>query len=320
MPENAFRPRSKSVSFAERNDRLRRPKLDTKLKSKTDDDIFGSTYIPNRFLTSSSFWNSNDWSPLMGRGISLANPEYFNLSVLKMIQIALNMSSGAEIIMSFGARDGGFDFAERLREDLYAALFGHRPEKNRVRAYLDYHSLQEHPATRYPWHAGAKKGFMENPFWDIAYRNGVENAKIMIFNISSEWLRSAYCYEEFEWFREKKKKDVSFPGLFLFNKEAQEFLTAKGQDIPGLAKIDNGPKLYNEIISTLSLPNISSLNVGLPMGTITRIAKPGPLDERGATGAAIPIPETNRYLVSDEDKMRIIDSVRALLDNTKQGD
>lgn len=329
MPGTYFRKRSQSLSAAQRNDRAAY-QLDPQPQhwNKTDDDFAGSTYIPNSALLRSAFWHTSAWSPLRGRSILTKYPEYFNLSSMKMIETALEMSSGSEVIMSFGARDGGFDFAESLRDRIYQEVFQQNKDKDKTRAYLDYYSLQEHPATRYPWNSDTKKGNMQNPFWDIAYKNGLDNAKIMIFNISLEWLRSNYCYEEFEWFLQRKKRDSNFRGVFLFNLEAQDFMASEGraflvETASGIAAVRNShktsPELYQELCQALTLPNVSRLNVGGPLSQTERVARPGPLDERGATGKTLTVKEQSRFTLNETDISRVISTVKSLLESTPKG-
>ncbi|WP_225981087.1 toll/interleukin-1 receptor domain-containing protein [Paracidovorax avenae] len=111
-------------------------------------------------------------------------------------------------IFSFGARSGGFELAMQFRHDIN--LNDSRKGLNNSSAsnYLDAISLEEHSYTEKKKLDGLDVYKMQNPFWDIGYKNGIEHAKKMIFFITPEWIASPYCLQEFNWLQKTENKKI----------------------------------------------------------------------------------------------------------------
>lgn len=128
---------------------------------------------------------------------------------------------GFQIIMSFGARgnddgsplevDGmevgsGIDVVNYLHAFLCHWFFGSLKEGTR-HIYYDWHNLKGLPGTKeVPKPTGA--GVMRlNPAWKVLYRQAFEEARLILFLISTSWLESPNCHEEFFWLLELMKAD-----------------------------------------------------------------------------------------------------------------
>jgi hypothetical protein len=140
---------------------------------------------------------------------------------------AQQITATTRVIVSFGARDGGFELTAQLRLDIMER-YGRRRvlrthdgrflslEADESFCYLDAVSLKQAPGTTYDrlqldktvagLAGGAKQKVaidlnkMANPFWDTYYPQAVANAAVMVFQITTPWLESPFCLEEMGWF------------------------------------------------------------------------------------------------------------------------
>lgn len=74
--------------------------------------------------------------------------------------------------------------------------------------YLDAISLEGHSHTKNDKLENYDVYKMQNPFWDIGYKNGIEHADKMVLFITPEWMASNFCVQEFEWLRETNNKKI----------------------------------------------------------------------------------------------------------------
>ncbi len=138
-------------------------------------------------------------------------------------QTVQKFTASTRVIVSFGAREGGFELTLQLRLDImdrYGKRQIHRlPDGKFLRVesdesfcYLDAVSLEKAGGTTYTQATekkivnGVEKVVpvdvfkMANPFWNKYYPQAMANAAVMIFQITPPWLNSEYCVEEFAWF------------------------------------------------------------------------------------------------------------------------
>lgn len=99
------------------------------------------------------------------------------------------------VLISFGARRGGFEFAMALRQEIYAK-FGRKPDADPGFCYIDAESLRGDANTTYNRDAKVDMNFMRNPNWDSHYESAMSNCRTMILMITREWLSSPFCWHE----------------------------------------------------------------------------------------------------------------------------
>lgn len=99
------------------------------------------------------------------------------------------------ILISFGARRGGFEFAMALRHEIYAH-YGIRADGAPYFCYIDAESLRGDPGTSYNRDDTLDTNFMRNPEWESHYELAMTNCGTMIILLTSEWLRSPWCWHE----------------------------------------------------------------------------------------------------------------------------
>ena len=109
-------------------------------------------------------------------------------------------TKGTKVLLSFGSRNGGFDFSVKLREELMRIRGWGDP----CSVYLDAISAATHPdsTTEAIQVNGVTVQAYRNPKWQELYRAAMINARAMIFIATPEWARSNFCAEEYQWFDE----------------------------------------------------------------------------------------------------------------------
>ena len=128
---------------------------------------------------------------------------------VKGIYEILENTKDVKNILSFGARDGGFELTMQVRHDLDVWMgLNQKPGNSPSHNYLDAISLKKNRYTKLLKMEGLDVLKMQNPFWDIGYKNGIENADSMIFFITPEWLGSSFCRQEFQWLDKAKNKSI----------------------------------------------------------------------------------------------------------------
>lgn len=152
-----------------------------------------------------------------------ADPELAAAAVKACHSEEKRAKHGYQLIMSFGARgnddgspleiDGikvgsGIDVVNYLHNFLCHWLFGSLKEGTR-HIYYDFYNLRGLPGTReVPKPKG--EGVMRlNPAWKPLYKEAFGEARIIIFIISTSWLESPNCHEEFSWLLDLIKADPS---------------------------------------------------------------------------------------------------------------
>lgn len=129
----------------------------------------------------------------------------------------LESTSEVKNIFSFGARDGGFELAMQVRHDFNASMGIHKyPNHNLAHNYLDAISLQSNSETKITKLEDMDVFKMQNPFWDVGYKNGIEHARKMVFFVTQEWVASTFCQQEFQWLTETKNKNIK-PSFVIFD-------------------------------------------------------------------------------------------------------
>lgn len=136
---------------------------------------------------------------------------------------AQKLTETTRVIVSFGAREGGFELTAQLRLDIMDRYGKRRvvrdpagkwlrTEADDAFCYLDAITLKDASGTSYDQLKLKKKvggverevavdlNKMANPYWNTYYPAAVGNAAVMIFQITTPWLESEYCLEEFGWF------------------------------------------------------------------------------------------------------------------------
>eukprot|EP01047_Picozoa_sp_COSAG01_P011217 COSAG01_NODE_490_length_16356_cov_34.781898_8_plen_2008_part_00 len=102
-------------------------------------------------------------------------------------------------VLSFGSRDGGFEYARELKEDLAERFYWPKhtiyidrdalPGKEGTTADLVRNSSGKALYTRYL-----------NPDWHKFYREAMVDAPAMLFSLTKSWCESPFCKEELVWF------------------------------------------------------------------------------------------------------------------------
>lgn len=100
-----------------------------------------------------------------------------------------------KVLISFGARRGGFEFAMALRQEI-CAQFGIRPDTDPYFCYIDAESLRGDPNTTYNRDDTLDTNFMRNPNWESHYKLAMTSCSTMILLITKEWLESPWCWHE----------------------------------------------------------------------------------------------------------------------------
>jgi hypothetical protein len=137
---------------------------------------------------------------------------------------AQRLTQDTRVIVSFGAREGGFELTLQLRLDIMdrygrrrmlrdpAGKFMGFAISDEAFCYLDAVTLAEDPMTRHPqvelnYGSEAAPNWrkvdiykMQNPFWDVFYPKAAKNATVMVFQVTKWWMGSEYCLQELGWF------------------------------------------------------------------------------------------------------------------------
>lgn len=104
----------------------------------------------------------------------------------------------SKVLISFGAMDGGFEFAWSIKERI-DEIFGSNT------AYIDAVSLENDPNTAYNWNEELAIYKMSNPNWEAYFKLTMENCDTMILLITRPWLQSNWCNQELGWLIEELK-------------------------------------------------------------------------------------------------------------------
>ncbi len=99
------------------------------------------------------------------------------------------MIDNVKVIISFGARNGGFELTWALKKEIDDLLGANI-------AYLDAISLEADSLTKYTWNEDLGIWKMSNENWYEYYEKAMNKSHFMIFLITKEWLDSYYCWQE----------------------------------------------------------------------------------------------------------------------------
>ena len=119
------------------------------------------------------------------------------------------ITSGVKVLLSFGARQGGYKYAISLRRFINRSM-GWDDDSTNV--YIDSEALEKHPFTK-PGSGGL------NPIWDNIYWTCINQCKVMVFLVTKPWLDSPNCRQEIEWWKINKG---SVPVICLMFKDAAD--------------------------------------------------------------------------------------------------
>ncbi|WP_244176291.1 type III effector [Pseudomonas grimontii] len=183
---------------------------------------------------------------------SLGALKNLNLEQLSGIHDVLKLTGGVKNIVSFGAREGGFELAMQFRHDLYRSQNPNESSSHDAAThYLDAISLQSNKFTKLEKLQHVDVFKMQNPFWDVGYKNGIAQAEKMAFFITPEWLGSDFCKQEFQWLSETKNKNIQ--SAFVIFKDVD----LKSND---MKKILNFADVHKSRVIMASTPPGSGLN------------------------------------------------------------
>ena len=91
------------------------------------------------------------------------------------------------IVISFGARDGGFQLSQDIRQWILSYTGLHKED-----IYHDYASLVGHPLSKVVvGEDGITRQLNEN--WNVYFSNAMAASPVMIFIVNEAWTRSAWC-------------------------------------------------------------------------------------------------------------------------------
>jgi hypothetical protein len=119
--------------------------------------------------------------------------------------------SDTKVLLSFGAVEGGFEFAMQLRLDIYKK-FSQSFDADPYFCYLDAESLRTSQGTTYKYKSDTDMNIMSNDKWKENYKLAMEHCTTMILLITKQWLKSKWCWLELDMLiteAEKSKKKLA---------------------------------------------------------------------------------------------------------------
>jgi hypothetical protein len=105
--------------------------------------------------------------------------------------------SDTKVLLSFGAIEGGFEFAMQLRLDIYKK-FNRSFDADPYFCYLDAESLRTSRGTVYTYKPDTDMNVMSNPEWKKNYELAMKYCKTMILLVTKQWLSSKWCWLELD--------------------------------------------------------------------------------------------------------------------------
>jgi hypothetical protein len=147
-------------------------------------------------------------------------------SVAGVTSSVVSVTASTKCLLSFGSRSGGFDYIVSLREQIMKQMGWTDPSA----VYLDARVLGEHEASHTVYrNNGAAydvRAIKLNPFWQMFYRSAMEHCSTMIYVLTSEWAKSQFCREEFNWWLELAQNEgANAPRLCVLTYSDTEILS-----------------------------------------------------------------------------------------------
>lgn len=131
------------------------------------------------------------------------------------------------VLLSFGAAAGGFEFAMELRRNIMGK-YKKTEQTDPYFAYIDAESLRSDPQTRYTWDPNLGIYKMSNDFWKTFYQSAMSKCDYMVFLLSAPWLKSNWCWDEFDWYQ-RVITEKSVTPIFVVFKDAQAILNGSSK-------------------------------------------------------------------------------------------
>jgi hypothetical protein len=105
--------------------------------------------------------------------------------------------SDTKVLLSFGAVQGGSEFAMQLRLDIYKK-FGKSSDADPYFCYLDAESLRTYENTIYTYKPDTDMNVMSNPVWKKNYELAMRYSRTMLLLITKQWMTSRWCWLELD--------------------------------------------------------------------------------------------------------------------------
>jgi len=201
---------------------------------------------------------------------------------------------GFQVVMSFGAgadsegfhMDGmhvgsGFEVAQYFYTWLSWFMFGSQKEGGR-HIYFDWYNLRGLPGSREERRSNGTISVL-NDAWKELYLEAFHEAKLLIFLVSTPWLDSPNCHEEFEWLIDSIAKNPHAKNMPLFwvlddrvtsHVNWPVFLKRLSQIA---VAIGYGPNFWNDYIFDFSTKRAQDVAVGRTIPFMKRLCSFWPL-------------------------------------------
>lgn len=103
-------------------------------------------------------------------------------------------TKNCKVLMSFGAKDGGYELVSTLREELMEL----RGWSDPCSIYLDG------PSTKTITSVNKKQIAIDygESYWKALFKAAMRQSKAMVFVVTSQWARSHWCSQEHQWFND----------------------------------------------------------------------------------------------------------------------
>jgi hypothetical protein len=119
--------------------------------------------------------------------VNRAVTNYRKVRLREYVRTELPDFTESLIVISFGARDGGFQLSQDIRQWILSHTGLHKED-----IYHDYASLVGHPLSKVVvGDDGITRQLNEN--WNVYFSNALAASPVMIFIVSEAWTQSAWC-------------------------------------------------------------------------------------------------------------------------------
>ncbi|MDR3640060.1 MAG: hypothetical protein P4L39_01910 [Humidesulfovibrio sp.] len=151
------------------------------------------------------------------------------------------------VLLSFGAAAGGFEFAMQLRKDIMDK-YKKTEQTDPYFTYIDAESLRNDVETKYTWDQNLGIYKMSNPCWDTFYKSAMSKCDYMVFLISEPWLKSNWCWDEFNWYQ-MVLTEKSITPIFVVFKDALSILNGNNKVKDGKGNIHDLKPIWQLMIT-----------------------------------------------------------------------